>query len=540
MHKILPILTVLTFGCSPEPQPKAEARIDEKEAPYRCQPDQPYPYASGIPYLGIHADAGNSDVIACDSAAQFQQSWHALQGFGLTQPNTFSPDGKTIYATTTNPDPEGCRMWALNAESGDTEWCKNYAPTVSQSAVEVDQTGDLFFTASASVISLNAQGQERWQTSFTENGAADAPWGVHFTPDGWVATVTTSGNVHLLDRDDGTILSSLSIADTFGFVAPATLDLGADGGVDLLDFLPESVAMDIVSVWGETTGEEASSGFAGFMGAGGFVDNTLGVDPSGRLYIVGGGPDTEHGALVQIIVDTQGEHPVLQPGWTATINAGSATTPSIDRNGRFVVIGDGSSTAAILNPDESEAHVRVADIFACDANTDADPDPSLCAFAFSEPLERAPLPGAPAITPDGTVIFYEFSLNFAAGPDARDVVALSPDGIQWQTTLPDDLDWNSVVTVTNNHVIGTASRVTLSDQSLLGLAFPIETEDYVVLLDRHDGSLVTTLPVADDSSATVTIGPDGALYAGILGILSVLSIDDRPDLGLVRYIPISE
>ena len=36
-----------------------------------CVPDQDEPYASGIPYLGIHADAGNSDVIACESADAF-------------------------------------------------------------------------------------------------------------------------------------------------------------------------------------------------------------------------------------------------------------------------------------------------------------------------------------------------------------------------------------------------------------------------------------------------------------------------------------
>jgi len=30
-------------------------------------------------------------------------------------------------------------------------------------------------------------------------------------------------------------------------------------------------------------------------------------------------------------------------------------------------------------------------------------------------------------------------------------------------------------------------------------------------------------------------GPDGELYVGVMGLLSLLAIDDRPDLGLVRF-----
>ena len=107
----------------------------------------------------------------------------------------------------------------------------------------------------------------------------------------------------------------------------------------------------------------------------------------------------------------------------------------------------------------------------------------------------------------------------------------------WETALEGDLDWNSVVTVTENHVIGTASKVVLSDQDLLGLTFPAQTEDWLLVLDRETGLEVFRASIPDDSSATVTIGADGALYVGVLGLLSILSVDDRPDLGLVRFDP---
>ena len=162
------------------------------------------------------------------------------------------------------------------------------------------------------------------------------------------------------------------------------------------------------------------------------------------------------------------------------------------------------------------------------------------ARAHTRKVQRSALPGAPAILDDGTVIFYEFGLDFSASPEDRDVVALSPDGIQWSVALPGDLDWNSVITVTDNHVIGTASQVTLSDQQLLGLAFPTETKDKLVLLDRETGALVFEAEVPDDSSATVTIGADGSLYVGVLGLLSTLSVGERPNLGLVRFAPVAQ
>ena len=92
----IPFLVIALVGCADE-----SSNAIEKP----CTPNQSSPYSNGIPYLGIHADAGNSDVIPCESASNFAQTWHALEGLGLTQPNTFSPDGATLYATTTNPLP---------------------------------------------------------------------------------------------------------------------------------------------------------------------------------------------------------------------------------------------------------------------------------------------------------------------------------------------------------------------------------------------------------------------------------------------------
>jgi hypothetical protein len=516
MRRFLPLLLAAALGCGP---------ADD----HACRPDQAAPYADGIPYLGIHADPGNSDRVRCATADAFEQDWHVLKGLGLTQPNTFSPDGSITYATTTHPQADGDRLHALDAVTGEVLWSQTWPASIGQSAVEVDASGALYFSVDGAVVSLGPDGEARWSTAFETNGGADAPWGVHFTPDGHVATVTTSGTVYLLRRDDGAIVASLSIPEVYGFVAPEPLDLG----IDLSSLIPAAVRADIETVWGPPTEADTGGALASFLGAGGFVDNTLAISPTGDLYVVGGGPDDGHGALVQLRV-VGGE---LLPGWYAVLEKGSASSPSVDPTGRWVTIADGASTAGVLAPSTVDAAVRIVDIAACDDNTDGDPDAGACAFMISESVERSPLPGAPAIDEEGVVVFYEFGLDFGAAPQDRDVIALGPHGVLWEAALPGDLDWNSVVTVSDNHIIGTASRIVASNEQLLGIMFPTETIDFLVILDRSDGALLFQAPIPDDSSATVTVGPDGSLYVGVLGLLSILSIDDRPDLGLVRFVP---
>jgi outer membrane protein assembly factor BamB len=499
-----------------------------------CTPEQASPYADGTAFLGVHANPSNNDIVECETGSEFVEVWHALEGMGLTQPNTFSPDGNTLYATSTNPEPEGCRLWALDADTGEVKWCQSHPSSISQGAVEVDEDGLLYFTADADLMSLTPDGELRWTVSFEDvNGEKDAPWGVHFTPDGHVATVTSSGVVYLVRREDGQILDSLSIAEAWGFVPPATMDMD----IDLTPLLPRPVQDNIVAVWGEEALDGAGGGFGALLGAGSFCDNTVGISDQGDIYVIGGGPDPDHGALVQLRVEGTADEPKLVKGWFTETHAGSATSPSISGGGRYVVIGDGSSSDTFMNPENVEAVVKVMDIEACDGNTDADPDPARCAVAYSEDLERSPMVGAPAIAEDGTVYLWEFGLDLMSQPEDRDLVAFGPEGLIWQAVLPDNLDWNSVMIVTENHLVGTASVVTPSEYSLFAVTFPQTTEDYTVVVDRFTGELLWKGPQDDDGTATTAIGKDGSLYTALRGFLSTLSIADKPTLGLVKFSP---
>ena len=520
------MLLSLLLSCLPEPSSDSVSKA-------WCSAQNDAPYTRTTPYLGIHGNAANNDIVPCHLSDEYTEDWHALQGYAITQPNTFSPDGSVTYVTTASPEENGCRIHALDVETGAVQWCLTEHRNVSYSSIEVDADGYLYYSAADRVVSLFVDGSERWATQLQTDQEIDATYGVHFTPAGDLATVTQSGHVFLLSRDNGLVLSSLSIPDTYGFVAPKKIEVN----LDFASLVPESVSNDVNNTFGSPDEEESSAGFAEFLGGGGFCDNTLGISVDGDIYVIGGGEDDQNGALVQLHIENSATGPILTPGWVTTTVGGSASSPSITTDGRYVTIADGVSMLALLNPDMINAHVKRMDIHACDANTDADPNPEVCAVSLSEPNERAPMMGAPAIEEDGTVIFYELSLGFDAEESARDVVALGTDGVQWSVSLPHNRDWTSVVTVTDEHIVGTATAVIHSDSTLLGFQLPETTDNVLLMLDRTSGEVVFEAPIPDDSGASVSVGPDGSLYVGTLGMFTILATDKRPTLGLLRFVP---
>lgn len=111
-----------------------------------CVPEQSAPYPAASPALGIHLNAQNTDVVRCDTAIEFVQDWHVLEGIPIGQPNVFSPDGSTVYVTSIATEPDGCHLHALSAESGRQQWCRRYDNSVPVGGVEVDADGFLYFS----------------------------------------------------------------------------------------------------------------------------------------------------------------------------------------------------------------------------------------------------------------------------------------------------------------------------------------------------------------------------------------------------------
>ncbi len=74
-------------------------------------------------------------------------------------------------------------------------------------------------------------------------------------------------------------------------------------------------------------------------------------------------------------------------------------------------------------------------------------------------------------------------------------------------------------------------------ERIVSVRLPRSLESFVVVLDRSDGSIVWRGGIPDDSSATVAVGSDGALYVGLFGLLTILATDPHPTLGLIRFSP---
>lgn len=495
-----------------------------------CQVDRGFPYPPGIPYTGVHANPQNNDLVACDSAATYVQVWHALAGRGVAQPNTFSPDGAVTYVTTSQPAPGDCNLYAVRVEDGEVLWCEGFDTPTVWSAVEVDLDGHLYLTTGADILSLDADGGPRWTVGMVD--AANEPVGavgLHFTPDGHIATMTNDGTVMLLARETGAVLTSLSIPAEYGFVPPETL--GAS--INLAETLPAEVVDDFASM----EYRDLTTLIGVFAGAGNFSDNTIAVAPGGWLYALGGGPTPEQGALVQVRVSGSSEAPTLEGGWYVVLDHSSASSPSVSPDGQYVKFSDGNQPNNFLTPEAATAHTRLVDIGACDANDDDDPDGLVCGAAVAVELLSGPLLGASPLVEGGVHYAWEVQLADLLNTDTPDVRAFERGELLWETLLPDDLQWTSVITVTNDHLIGTGTRLTDSGESLLTLEYPATAESELLLLDRDTGAVVFRAPVPDDAASTVTIGPDGSLYVNMLGLVTAFALDTQITGGVVRFAP---
>ena len=136
--------------------PEARGAVDSNTPDFRCEVAQPFPYPEGIPYVGVHAGPANNDWIDCTTASDFAEGWHALEGYAIAQPNTFSPDGSVTYVTTSQPNAGDCNVHALNVETGEVVWCRALDTNTLWSAVEVDEDGNLYTTTGQSIRALDS------------------------------------------------------------------------------------------------------------------------------------------------------------------------------------------------------------------------------------------------------------------------------------------------------------------------------------------------------------------------------------------------
>lgn len=493
-----------------------------------CEVERPFPYPSPMSYVGVHAGPGNDDLVPCSLPGTWTLGWTALAGRGIAQPNTFSPDGRRTYVTTSQPLPDDCTIWALDTRTGETRWCLAVPGTLF-ATLEVDHEGNLYASADAALLSWDAEGNERWATNIPGDDPERNATGVHFDASGRVVTVTDAGVVLLVARETGVVLAELDLPATYGFVPPASL------GLDLMfdALLPQPVRDDFVRLFGEAGIGAGLGKFAG--GSGKFSDNTVGLAPDGTIYVVGGGPDEDHGALMQIHVGGSADAPTFEPGWFVELIASSASSPSVSSDGAWVKVSDGNDIGGFLEPAMAEANAHVIDVAACDANLDAAPEPERCLAARTIPLLTGPALGASPVFAGGESWRWEVQFADLYAQAAPDLVRSDAGGRELGFSLPDDRVWSSVLTITDDYVIGTMSALTPSDAMLLTITLPATASSELVVVARETGEIVFRAPVSDDSTSTVTVGPDGGLYVTQLALLHALALDTEAVGGLIKY-----
>lgn len=529
--RMICLLGLLTgSACDSAETPAPAPTSPEASGDFSCHVDQPYPYADGLPYTTIHAGPGNNDHVPCELAPRFEPGWHALKGYGVAQPNTFSPDGGTTYVTTSKPSPDACTLHAVRTEDGSVSWCRSYDAGTIWSAVEVDLDGHLYFATGTQIVSLTAEGQERWITVAPEHPyGANGAVGLHFTSDGHIAAVTNHGTVILLQRSDGALLASLELPSTFG------LDVGPppEDGLSLAELLPQAVLDDFAVL----QSGDPSDLMDVFSGTRNFSDNTIAVAPNGDLFVVGGGPTLDSSVVMQVRVDGTVDAPTLSAGWRGVLSESSAASPAVSPDGSTLKVADGNSMPNFLDPENAVAHMRLFDIAGCDANADDDPDPAICLPTSSIPLATGPIMGTTPILDDGVHYVYETQFSEILEDTWVDLRAFQNETLLWETKLPDGLQWTSVITVTEGHLVGTATRFTASDTELFTVELPSTAQSELLLVDRLTGEVSFRTPITDDSSSTVTVGPDGSLYVTMLSLLHTMSLDTDPVAGVMRFTP---
>ena len=473
----------------------------------------PAPYPRGVPYLTVHANPQNNDRVPCAVSGPWRPGWHALRGKPIAQPNTFSPDGLTTYVTTALRSDADCSVFALDVETGEQRWCRSI-PGAINSAVAVDQRGHLYIASESSIVSLDAGGAERWTTEFytTEPQAV----GAHFTPHGELATVTQDGTVYLLSRGDGEVLGRLDLASALGFVDPK--GARAAGG----DRIREQLGDDLELLFGDAL-DDSSGTFFGSSGK--FTNNTIAVDPSGNLYVTGGGPDEDNGTVIQVMIERDEEGVTLRPGFYIPLHGFSAASPVISPDGRWLKTSDGVATGAV-----SDAFIQLVELSRC-------PPAGACQPTYTIALDGAQLGASPVL--DGAVhLRWETSLARIGEQTSRDLVKMRGEEVVWELDLPDSMTWSSVLTITDDYILGTATHITLSSEKIFSFTLPETATSELLVVSRADGSIVYRYPVTDDSSATVTVGPDGSLYVGMLALVHALAKETRPVAGLMKFSPL--
>ncbi len=430
----------------------------------------------------LHGDSRNSDYAPMLVAPRMRLAWESLDGAAIWVGPTIGPEGNLYVSTGQGQghsnlralDSQGNLLW----EAGPQETLADLDHGAVINAPVIDVDGHVYQADSNQLWSFNATGDVRWVANLPAHGAEGLFVTPIFTQEGHIAGITTDGKLLAFDRATGRRV--WRVFELPGRPGPPAL--APPPGFNLGGMLAESFRQPM---WNIVMGREV------------VVGNTPAVHPvTGRIFITGGGASAEEGALYGI--DTSEAGPSL--AFTTPMGAGSGTSPAISPDGSLVYAADGDGRLLAVEAGTGDVVWR------------------------ADGVQSA---ASPSVGPDGTV--YSFS-----GPD---IVAL--DGasgkLRWSRSydalaekelpapgfgrLRGNID--SVLTLTDGPD-GTIlwACINLGIELPGAESFALPQQVALVAIDAADGSVLSTIPIRDTSSAVIVPGPGGRLYVSLAGVTS--------------------
>jgi hypothetical protein len=368
--------------------------------------NEEFPDLADAPYPAQHVNPRAADYIEAPSPVRVIPAWKALGDSMIAQPCVSGPEGHVYCTRAWNLGSGKCNLIALDSQTGSQLWEDrvNGQCLLDEFAwitnPLVDHDGNVYGADRQRIVSFTADGLLRWQSlvpATLPNTKPNNPFGLNLLPAGYLVTATMGdGIVLVVDRGTGEL-----VTEPFDLPSQKERVPGTAGGAPMPQGFMDSLAGPGVGpvLW------DVGLGVSDYE-----VDNNVAVDThTGLIFITGGAPlpnPQNDGALWAVEYD-----PSADPGQQLRVRfrvtfpgpGGIATTPTISKDGNFVLIGDNQSNFVAV------------DIPACVSL----PAGSECTHSTSIPIGEK-LGASVTVTPDNRVYMALPQGGLAAYDVARD------------------------------------------------------------------------------------------------------------------------
>lgn len=440
--------------------------------------------ASGYPMQHVNPRAAG--YIETDGPVRIEKLWETLTDSSLVQPCSSGPEGNIYCALGWDLADDRCNLVALDQETGAQLWedriggnCLfDHGAHITNPLVDAD--GNLYMADTQRIAAFDSDGNLLWdQTLFgslpSAKGFENPPFGINILPTGELVTATYGdGWVVVLDRATGASLAAPLDIPSEKTQAAEPRPAG------FLDSTMGTLAADLFWTYARGGGEFE-------------VDNNVGIDThTGLIFVTAAAPApnvANNPALwalryddTQLFADRLSiEFVVVLPGGEA-----SSSTPTVSKDGQFVVAGDGDNNLVAV------------DIPACDALVPGmGEDYPLCTDFATLPVGNKLL-SSPVISPLNRV----FSMVPLVGVTASDITRDEFGDVQLTQV------WHharEAAHVSSSVIAGFDNLVYVAESALFGAA---RTD--LLVLDYDTGAELTRYVNSGDL-VNITMSADSSL-----------------------------